>query len=50
MCRDRNMYAYQAYKGAEAMAEDTRADVERILTTPNDRTVFDQLREYFGLT
>lgn len=49
VCRDRNMYAYQAYKGAEAMAEDIRADVERILTTPSDKTVVAQLKDYFNI-
>ena len=49
VCRDRNMYACQAYKGAEAMAEDIRADVERILTKPSEKTVVAQLKEYFNI-
>lgn len=50
VCRNRNMYAYQAYKGAEAMADSIRDDIEKILTTPSDKTVVEQIKEYFGIT
>jgi len=48
-CRDRNIYSYQAYKGAEAAVEDIKADMLRILTEPSEKTVYEQIRDYFEL-
>ena len=39
VCRDINLYSYQAYKGAEAMAEDIRKDMLAILVTPSEKTI-----------
>lgn len=50
ICKEHNLYSYQAQKGAELMAQCIREDVQRILTTPSDRTIYEQLREYFDLT
>jgi len=50
VCRDRNMYAYMSYNGAEAMAESIKEDVRKILTTPSEKTVIEQIKEYFELT
>lgn len=47
VCRDRNLWSYQAHKGAEVMAEYIAGEVERIMTTPSKRTVYEQLKEFF---
>ena len=47
VCRDMNLYSYQAYKGAEAMAMEIKKDMLAILTTPSERTVAAQIKEYF---
>ena len=44
------MYAYMSYNGAEAMAESIKEDVRKILTTPSEKTVIEQIKEYFELT
>ena len=51
-CRDRNMYSYQSYKGAEAMAEDIKKDVTDILLVvgQNEKALFERIQEYFDLT
>ena len=49
ICRDHNLNSYQARKGAEAMADAIRQDIEAILTTPSDKTVAAQIKEYFRL-
>ena len=49
ICREHNLNSYQAQKGAEVMADHIREEVERIMTTPSDKTVYEQLREYFGM-
>lgn len=49
ICKEHNLYSYQAHKGAEAMADAIRGDVERILTTPSEKTIYEQLNDYFGL-
>lgn len=49
VCRDRSIYSYLSYCGAEAMADAIREDVERILTTPSDKTVVEQIKEYFDI-
>jgi len=48
-CKDHNLYSYQAYKGAEVMAETIRQDVADILTTPRQETIYSQLKKYFDL-
>ena len=49
-CRDRNIYSYQAYKGAEAMAEDIKKDVGEILIAgQSEKSLFERVREYFEL-
>ena len=49
VCRDHNLWSYQAQKGAEVMAEYITEEVERIMTTPSNRTVYEQLEEFFGM-
>ena len=49
LCREHNLYSYQAQKGAELMAETIKRDVAVILTTPSDKTIYEQLKEYFDL-
>lgn len=49
ICKERNLYSYQAYKGAEVMAEAIRQDVADILTTPRPQSIYEQLRQYFDL-
>lgn len=49
ICKEHNLYSYQAQKGAELMAEYIRREVERIMTTPSERTVYSQLEEFFEL-
>ena len=49
ICKEHNLYSYQAYKGAELMARHITEEVWKIMTTPSDKTVYDQLREYFGM-
>ena len=49
VCKERNLYSYQAYKGAEVMAEYITEEVERIMTTPSHRTVYEQLEDFFGM-
>lgn len=49
VCREHNIYSYQAYKGAELMAGEIRENMQRILTTPSSSTVYEQLKEYFNL-
>lgn len=49
VCRDVNLYSYQSYKGAEAMADKIKEDVLRILTTPSEKTIYQQLKDYFQL-
>lgn len=49
ICKEHNLYSYQAFKGAEVMAETIRQDVEAILTTPSQTTIYQQLEQYFNL-
>ena len=49
VCRDRNMYSYMSYNGAEAMSQAIREDMRKILTTPSDKTVVEQVMEYFDI-
>ena len=49
LCKEHNLYSYQAYKGADVMAEYIKREVERIMTTPSERTVYSQLEEFFGM-
>lgn len=49
LCKEHNLTSYQAYKAAELMAETIKRDVAAILTTPSDKTIYEQLKEYFEL-
>ena len=49
VCRDHNLWSYQALKGAEVMAKYITEEVERIMTTPSNRTVYEQLEEFFDM-
>ena len=49
ICKEHNLWSYQSYKGAELIAEIIKNDVSAILTTPSDKTIYEQLKEYFGL-
>jgi hypothetical protein len=49
LCKEHNLTSYQAYKAAELMAETIKRDVAAILTTPSDRKIYEQLKEYFTL-
>ena len=49
ICREHNLYSYQAQKGAGLMADAIRQDIETILTTPSQKTVVAQIKEYFRL-
>lgn len=49
VCKEHNLTSYQAYKAAELMAETIKRDVAAILTTPSDKTIYEQLKEYFEL-
>jgi len=48
ICKEHNLWSYQAHKGAEVMARYIRDEVERIMTTPSNRTVYEQLDDFFG--
>ena len=49
ICREHNLNSYQAQKGAELMARHITEEVWKMMTTPSDKTVYEQLREYFGM-
>lgn len=45
LCREHNLYSYQAQKGAELMAEYIKDEVRRIMTTPTNSAVYEPLSE-----
>ena len=50
ICRECNLHSYQAFKGGEVVAATIRRDVAAILTTPSDKTIYEQLKTYFKLS
>lgn len=45
LCREHNLYSYQAQKGAEIMAEYIKDEVMRIIVAPINSAVYEPLSE-----
>ena len=49
VCRDHNLYSYQAQKGAEAMAQAIAEDILVILNTTDVRPLHERVAEYLTI-
>lgn len=49
VCKEHNLYSYQALKGAEVMANAIAEDILHILNTTEVRPVHERLAEYINI-
>ena len=49
VCRDHNLYSYQAQKGAEVMAAHITEEILAILNTASVRPLHERVAEYLNI-
>ena len=48
LCKEHNLYSYQALKGAEVMAQAIAEDIRQIIFTTSTRPVVERINEYLN--